>query len=90
MPRGANWAIALAMLLFVGVVVYLSIPRAPYSCEVCLEFSGERVCRRGAGDTRAAALLAAQESTCGGNAHGMSEMIECRNREPVAQQCTGP
>jgi hypothetical protein len=90
MGRGAKWAVALAMLLFVAGFVYLSIPRAPYSCEVCLEFGGERVCRRGAGATEEAARTAAQESTCGGNARGMSEMIACRNAEPVAVTCTGP
>ena len=90
MARGPKWLIAIAMLLFVAGVVYLSIPRSPYSCEVCLEFSGERVCRRGAGETEEAARTAAQESTCGGNARGMSEMIACRNAEPVAVTCTGP
>jgi hypothetical protein len=90
MSAAAKWGIALAMLVFVAGVVYLSIPRAPYSCEVCLEFRGEMVCRRGAGETEEAARMAAQESTCGGNAHGMSELIACRNRTPDRLQCTGP
>jgi hypothetical protein len=90
MGSGAKWAIALAMLLFVGGVVWLSIPRSPYSCEVCLDFAGERVCRLGAGDTEEEARTAAQESTCGGNARGMSEMIACRNATPAAVTCTGP
>jgi hypothetical protein len=90
MGAGAMWGIVLAMLLFVAGIVYLSIPRSPYSCEVCLEFGGERVCRRGAGATEAEARTAAQESTCGGNARGMSEMIACRNAEPVAVTCMGP
>jgi hypothetical protein len=90
MSRRAKWGITLAMLAFVGWFVWISVPRSPYACEVCLEFSGERVCRRGAGQTEAAALMAAQESTCGGNARGMSEMIACRNAVPVASSCTGP
>ncbi len=89
MGAGAKWGIGLAMLLFVAGFVYLSIPRSPYSCEVCLEFDGERVCRRGAGATEEAARTAAQESTCGGNARGMSESIACRNAEPVRVVCTG-
>jgi hypothetical protein len=90
MSGAAKWGMALAMLVFVAGFVYLSIPRSPYRCEVCLEFRGERVCRKGAGETEAEARRAAQESTCGGNASGMSELSACRNAQPVAVTCTGP
>lgn len=78
----------LGVLLFVGFVVYGSVSRAAVSCEVCLEFEGEMVCRKGAGETQAEAMQAAQESACGGNARGMTEMIACRNRTPDRAQCT--
>jgi hypothetical protein len=90
MGRGARWAIAVAMLLFAAGVVWTSIPRSPHTCEVCLDFGADRVCRRGAGETAEAARTAAQESACGGNARGMSEMIACRNAIPAAVTCTGP
>ena len=62
--------------------------RTSVSCEVCLEFNGQMVCRKGAGTTQEEARTAAQESACGGNAMGMSESIVCRNREPDRLQCT--
>lgn len=77
----------LGVLLFFGYVIYGTVSRAQVSCEVCLSFNGRVVCRKGAGTTEAEARTAAQESTCGGNAHGMSENIICRNMTPVRVQC---
>lgn len=87
MTRSARWIIVLAAALFVGWVLYDTTSTTQASCEVCLEFDGELVCRRGAGATEEEALRAAQESTCGGNVSGMSESIACRNAEPVRAQC---
>jgi hypothetical protein len=79
--------IILGVLLFVGFIVYGTAGRAAVNCEVCLEFEGELVCRKGAGGTEAEAMQAAQESTCGGNTSGMSEFSACRNRVPERTQC---
>jgi hypothetical protein len=83
-----RWILILGIVLFIGYVFYDTLTAAEVSCEVCLEFDGRMVCRMGAGRTQEEALTAAQESTCGGNARGMSEMIECRNRTPERAQCT--
>ena len=88
MRSGTKLAVILGMLLFMGYVVYGTVTRTQVSCEVCLEFDGEMVCRRGAGTTQEEAQLSAQESACGGNAMGMSESIACRNRTPDRLQCT--
>lgn len=90
MSSKLRWGAVVAALVFMGGVIYLSIPKSAYSCEVCLEFDGELVCRKGAGNSQQEARQAAQESTCGGNARGMSEQIACRNAEPVKLTCTGP
>jgi hypothetical protein len=82
--------IVLAIVLFVGIVVYTTIAPVQASCEVCLEFDGELVCRRGAGATEEEARQAAQESACGGNVSGMSELIACRNAVPARVECSGP
>jgi hypothetical protein len=79
--------IALFVLLFAGLVIWLSIPSSPHICEVCLEFDGELVCRRGAGNTAEEASQAAQESACGGNVSGMTELINCRNAVPARARC---
>lgn len=83
-----KWIVIAGFFLFLGGVVYFSVSPVQSQCEVCLEFNGEEVCRRGAGETEEAALRAAQESVCGGNVSGMSEVIVCRNQEPVRSQCS--
>jgi hypothetical protein len=90
MSNGKRWGTVLAMLGFMGLVIWLSIPKTAHSCEVCLEFKGERVCRTGVGNSQAEARKAAQESTCGGNVRGMSESIACANADPVKLTCTAP
>lgn len=83
-----RWIVLAAVLLFAGYVIYGTVTRTQVSCEVCLDFEGETVCRRGAGATEEEARGAAQESACGGQARGMSEIIACRNQEPVRSQCS--
>ena len=83
-----KWMVLLGLVLFAATVVYLTITPVQSHCEVCLEFDGELVCRRGAGETEQAARQAAQESACGGNSNGMSELIACRAAVPVRVQCT--
>jgi hypothetical protein len=83
-----KWIVILGLLLFASYVVYGTVTRGQVSCEVCLDFNGEIVCRLGAGPTQEEALRAAQESACGGNVSGMSELIACRNATPVRAQCS--
>ena len=88
MSSSGKWIVILAVVGFIGYVIYGTVSRTQVSCEVCLEFNGELVCRKGAGATEAEARTAAQESTCGGNASGMTESTICRNRTPERAQCT--
>jgi hypothetical protein len=83
-----KWIVILGVLVFVGIVVYGSVAPVESQCEVCLEFDGQRVCRMGAGSTEEEARRAAQESACGGNASGMSELIACRAAQPVSVTCS--
>lgn len=76
------------LLAFAIGVIYLTAKPVQSQCEVCMEFDGEMVCRKGGGATEEEARRAAQESACGGNAPGMSELIVCRGREPDRVQCT--
>lgn len=87
--KAGKWILIAAALLFVGYVVFGTVARPAVTCEVCLRFEGEMVCRKGGGATEAEAMRAAQESSCGGNARGMSESIACRNRPPERAVCTG-
>lgn len=88
MKRLVPMGIAAAILIFLGYVMYSSMAPATVSCEVCLVFDGEEVCRMGAGSTREAAASAAQESVCGGNAMGMILAERCRARPPARMTCS--
>jgi hypothetical protein len=83
-----KWIVLLGFVLFIGFLAYRTVAPVQSQCEVCLEFDGELVCRRGAGATEEEARRAAQESACGGNASGMSEMIACRAAVPARIDCT--
>jgi len=87
MSRRAAAAIVIAMVLLMGYVVYGSMARVEYACELCVEFNGQRECRRGAGATEKEAEQAATMSACGTMAHGMDESIRCQNTRPVTRQC---
>jgi hypothetical protein len=87
MKSGTRIGMVLALVAFAVLVVWLSIPRSPSICEVCLNFGDEMVCRRGAAHTAEDAARAAQESVCGGNVRGMTELINCRNAPPVRSRC---
>jgi hypothetical protein len=79
--------IVLALVAFMGLVIWSTVRAAEVECEVCLTFDGVEVCRMGRGPGEAEALQAAQESACGGNAPGMAELIRCRARQPDRAQC---
>jgi len=87
MSRRAAFAIAIAMVLLMGYVVYGSMARVEYTCELCVEFNGMRECRRGAGANEQEAAQAATTSACGTMAHGMDESIRCQNTPPATRQC---
>ena len=88
MKPAAKWLIGIGVVLFLGYVMYSSVAPAEVSCEVCLVFGDEEVCRKGAGPTPEIAAGAAQESVCGGNAPGMIASQQCRAREPVRVTCS--
>ncbi len=79
--------IVVAILAFIGVVVWGTLQGAEVECEVCLVFDGEEVCRLGRGESEVEALAAAHSSTCGGNTSGMAESIACMNRIPERSSC---
>ena len=88
MKRLVPLGIGLAVVIFLGYVMYSSMAPATVTCEVCLVFDGEEVCRMGAGPDAGAAAAAAQESVCGGNEMGMILAERCRARTPTRMTCS--
>lgn len=88
MKAGAKWGTIGGMVLLMGYVVYGSMARVQQTCELCIEFNGQKQCRRGAGATQAEAVQAATMVACGVMANGMDESIRCQNARPTSQQCS--
>jgi hypothetical protein len=87
MKRSAAWGLTAAVVLVMGLVVYGSMARVRYECEVCVEFNGVTRCTRGAGATEEEARRGAQTAACGVLASGMDESIRCDNTRPRSVQC---
>jgi hypothetical protein len=60
------------------------------TCEVCVEFNGQRQCSRASAASTAEATRAAHSTACGPVANGMNEKIACDGRPPAAQRCDPP
>lgn len=87
---------SIAILVIVGIVLVLgylvvgSTSLVQAECEVCVEFRGQRQCRRGSGATDEEARTAAQKAACAVMAAGMDETIACSNTPPKTAQCPAP
>lgn len=57
------------------------------SCEVCIEWNGQEVCRTGEGRTEEDAQRTATESACAVLASGMTERIRCSQSPPSRLDC---
>ena len=75
--------------IFLGALIYGSFSTTQATCELCVEFRGQRQCRRGAGADQEEAQTAAVRSACAVMAAGMDETIACTNTPPVDVTCSG-
>ena len=76
------------LVLFIGIVIYLSTRIAHDECRVCVTFGGQTVCRTAASGTEKAAIESAVTSACSGLASGMDESIKCQNTRPDSVECS--
>ena len=76
------------LVLFIGLVVYLSTRVAHQECRVCVTFNGRTLCRTAASGTEKAAIESAVTSACSGLASGMTESIKCENTRPDSVACS--
>jgi len=79
---GLIFAVAVAALVVVAMQGLNSI-----TCEVCMSFGGETLCRTGTGKDREAAVDSARRACCALLSSGMTESIKCDNTEPDSVVC---
>ena len=82
MSRSAKAGIVAALLLFVGVLLYLSLGLGQVKVEVCIEFKGRTGCGTAAAPTEEEALRTAADNACALIASGMTDSIACSRTEP--------
>ena len=60
------------------------------TCEVCVEFNGQRNCAKASGSDAKEAARTAHSTACGPVANGMNEKIACDGRAPALLRCDPP
>jgi hypothetical protein len=73
--------------LLLGGLIYGSMTVVQTECELCVEFHGQRQCRRGSGTNEKDAQNAAIRAACAVMSNGMAESIQCQNTTPLDVQC---
>lgn len=74
----------LAVVVFIGLLIYLTLGQKQFRAEVCVEFQGRKNCRTAAAATREQAIRAATDNACATIASGMTDSMSCSSRPPVS------
>jgi hypothetical protein len=85
MKKSSLW-IGLAVVLFIGLVVYSTLGMRKHRVEVCMEYQGRTSCRTAAGETPERARRAAIDNACAMISSGVGDTIACQNRVPVSEK----
>jgi hypothetical protein len=74
----------IAVVVFIGLLVYLSVGQKQVRAEVCVEFEGRRNCRTAAGPTQEQAIRTATDNACATITSGMTESMTCGRMPPAS------
>ena len=89
--RPITWAAIVGALLAVAtfaLIIKAALTSFQHTCEVCMTFRGQTLCREAKGQTQEEATRTARDNACGLlGARGMSESIECSNTRPASVTC---
>ncbi len=69
-------------LAVLALLVSSTLDLRRYSCEVCVTFNGRTNCAKASGTSREEAQRSAQDTACATISGGMTETIQCSNRNP--------
>ncbi len=91
MKRYRNTIITILLLAGLAAIFWNKTMSAQLAtCEVCVNFNGQRQCSKASGASAKEATRTAHSTACGPVSSGMNEKIACDNREPVLQRCDPP
>lgn len=91
MKRYRNTIITILLLVGLAVIFWNKTMNAQLAtCEVCVEFNGQRQCSKASGPNVKEAARTAHSTACGPVANGMNEKIACDSRQPALLRCDPP
>lgn len=73
-----------AVVAFLGLLVYLTLGQKQIRAEVCVEFQGRKNCRTASGPTQEQAVRTATDNACATITNGMTESMTCGRMPPVS------
>jgi hypothetical protein len=74
----------LAVVVFIGLLIYLSLGQRQHRVEVCVEFNGRNNCRIASGPTVEQAIRTATDNACATITSGMTESMTCGRSKPAS------
>lgn len=75
------------IVAFVGFLAWTTLSAQKVTCNVCVEFNGQRNCASASHSSETEAARSAQTTACGPVTAGMNETIACGNRPALSKEC---
>ena len=88
MSKRVKVLIAAAIAVVVGYILFSPMQLGKVSCEVCMEFKGQKACRTARGPSGDEATVTAHDNACARIAFGREDSILCGNTPPASVRCT--
>ena len=88
MSKRVKIALAVALAAVVGYILFSPMQLGTVSCEVCMEFKGQKSCRTARGPSADEATVTARDNACARIAFGREDSILCGNTPPASVRCT--
>lgn len=85
--RKSTLVVIAICVLFVGYVIYSTLTLDRVSCEVCVEFRGQKACRTASAPTREEAIRTATENACAQIVSGMTDTMACTETAQKTINC---
>ena len=88
MSKRVKILLVVAFAAVVGYILFSPMQLGKVSCEVCMEFKGQKACRTARGPSADETTVTARDNACAQIAFGREDSIQCGNTEPASVRCT--
>ncbi len=77
----------LGILGFVALLFYGALSQSQVSCEVCVEYAGQRNCQTSRGESPDLAMQGAHSAACANLTSGVTNAFRCGQTRPYSSRC---